>query len=76
MYNKKIKLEFSIRDDMGSKYVYKSEEKLDPDYECMNVFYLIKAFKKFLINAGYSKSIADRVIYEDMTEDQKEDITL
>jgi len=74
--NKKVKLHFSIRDDFGNKYEFKSIEKLDYSFETMNVFYLIKAFKKFLINAGYNKSIADSVTYKGITEEQEEEIEI
>lgn len=74
--NKKVKLHFSIRDDFGNKFEFKSSERLNLDYESMNVFYLIKAFKKFLINAGYSKCIADNVTYRGATEDQEDEMTI
>ena len=74
--NKKVKLHFFIRDDFGNKYEFKSSERLDLDYESMNVFYLIKAFKKFLINAGYSESIANKITYKGITEDQEEEIKI
>ena len=74
--NKKVKLHFFIRDNFGDKYEFKSSERLDLDYESMDVFYLIRAFKKFLINAGYSKDIADNVTYKGATEDQEEEMTI
>ncbi len=74
--NKKIKLCFSIRDNFGHEYVYKSSEKIDDEYDFYDVFYLIKAFKKFLINAGYGLGIANRVTYKGLTEEDKERIEL
>lgn len=74
--HKKVKLHFSIRDDLGGKYEFKSSEYLNYDFESMDVFYLIKAFKKFLINAGYSKSIADNVTYRGATEDQEDEMAI
>ena len=72
----RVKISFSLQDDMGNKYVFKSNEKFDPDYDEVDVFYLIRAFKKFLINAGYTKSTADRITYEGISEEDKEDIEL
>ena len=74
--NKKVKVHFSLRDDYGNKYIFKSEEKFDPDFETLDVFYMIKMFKRFLINAGYTKGIVDRVIYKDMSEEQEDDIAI
>ena len=74
--DKKVKLHFSIRDDFGNKYEFKSSEKLDPDYETLNVFYLIKMFKKFLINAGYTEGVVDNITYKGITEDQEEEIEI
>ena len=74
--NKRIKLSFTLRDDFGNYYEYKSNEKLDPEYECLDVFYLIKAFKKFLVNAGYSVDLANKITYKGITEDEEEDIEI
>ena len=74
--NKKVKLHFSIRDDFGNKYEFKSSERLDPSYETTDVFYLIKAFKKFLINAGYTVGLVNKITYDGITEDQEEEIEI
>lgn len=73
--NNRVKISFSL-DDMGNKYVFKSSEELDPNFEEVDIFYLIRAFKKFLINAGFTKTVADRVTYEGISEEDKEDIEL
>lgn len=74
--NKRVKLKFSLRDDFGNYYKYKSDEKLDPDYECLDIFYLIKAFKKFLINAGFTVNLVNCITYKDISEDNEEDIAI
>jgi len=74
--SKKVRVSFSLKDDFGNKYMFKSAEELDEDMECLDVFYLIKAFKKFLINAGFTKTVADRVTYEGILDTDKAMIEL
>ena len=74
--NKKVKICFSLRDEYGNYYEHKTDERLDPDFETLNVFYMIKAFKRFLIGAGYSKDVADSITYKGITEDEEDEIAI
>lgn len=74
--NKRVKIKFSLRDEFGNWYKYKTNEKLNPEFESLNVFYMIKAFKRFLISAGYTKEIVENITYKGITEDQEEEIAI
>ena len=74
--NKRVKILFSLRDDFGNYYEFKSDEKLNAEYESLDVFYLIKMFKKFLINAGYTLGVVENITYKGISERDEEDIEL
>ena len=74
--NKKVKIKFYLKDDFGDEHIFYQSGRLDHDFEELNVFYLIRAFKKFLITAGYSNTTANKVTFDGATEEQKEEMAI
>lgn len=67
--NRKVKIQFYLHDN-DEDHMYTAQE----NDEELSVLDLIHHFRRFLVSAGYLSSVANRVTYKGISEEDEEEI--
>lgn len=73
MKEDKIKFSFSYKIN-GEKHMFKEEIENNKRY--INLFDLIREFKKFAVACGFSSSMVNRITYKDIPEYEEDSIII